>query len=61
MNSPPTKKGNTAAMPPRDTEVKRAKDEEVMSQQLREDFLMAVAVFLSSLLGEVLNECVIWS
>ena len=61
MNSPPAKKGNTAAIPPRDTEVEGAKDQEVMSQQLREDVLMAVAVFLSSLLGKVLNECVICS
>eukprot|EP00986_Skeletonema_menzelii_P012891 scaffold7282_cov81-Skeletonema_menzelii.AAC.1 len=39
--SPPRKKVNTAATPKRDTGVKGAKDEEVLSQQLRDD-LMAV-------------------
>jgi len=41
-NSPPRKKGNTAATPPRDTEMKGAKDQEVTSQQQLQDDLMAV-------------------
>ncbi len=56
MNSQPIKKGNTAAIPPRDTEVKGVKDQEVMSQQLREDFLMAVAVFMKHGLLDKLKE-----